>query len=930
MLHTELLRLINSRETWAFVGSGPSIEAGCPNWEQLLENATNSLSAEVLATLNKDSLFIAARKRHDLPAAFMAIEPLIGREALEACVADSLKQYRTQSPMYKLLADLPFAGYVTTNYDGLLVQSLNGIDPGWAPVGNVGDEVRKASGTAERVVWHIHGAADLETARSRLILTTEDYEQLYLDGSRVLEQLKGLLAHRRIVIVGFGFRDLDVMHTLRTVGRLTDATRPIFALVEKVKDFRHQIDRQVFLRQYKIDVQPYRNDDGNHQNLRQMLSVYASMSLRRSLRFGRHLSAPPEYDPETTGLLIYNDLVLNDAGAIPQALRTSILKARILSLCEVGPRTKVELGDDLTGLLETLIRRIAKPVTEAESRAALNEALAALVAEGLLTSREGEYELSLAGRESVLDHAASAARLEEQFEASIRTRAQGVQTLASNRADGVLKVVNAFFHEAIRRRALGVALAFATGGAPAQQDYHALALLQSMREWLDTANDEAEALAVVETIQGVFRQPTPAEKAYVATAIQARFVLHLLSLDDDTLAARRKELADSLFLIDSSTLIPWLATSSAGSLAATALIRRLQELGAAVATTWPLAEEVAEHARWAQRTIREAGGVQAIPVFEAATGRAGMRTNAFLEGFLSHYGADPSAPTFDRYLASCLAAPSVSNPVTDEELLTALGDQEIAVLNFSSVAAQHDTLGPERSRYFGLIRDRRVAAASYRHDRQVRAEAEAVALVEKARIGNFNVDSAIVSNGYFISYTSMLNQVAGSNNPITMRPEAALSWLATIRPASSDDVQAIISELLWELQERRMNLVDQDLLLNAFGPLIAASRERLEEVLPKYQALVAQRYGGGMSEASAVKDLDLPVVLESVLFDRVDELQRQVAHQAAELEVERSRGAMSEAERGELDRLRLKERRRRRYHRRTKGRSSGDGKGGDS
>ena len=921
MLHTELLHLINSRETWALIGSGPSIEAGCPTWDELLEQVQTDLNPHDLSNLNSDPIFVTAQDRKDLPAAFTAIESLIGHDALEASVKKSLSVGNGgPGAMHQLLADLPFAGYLTTNYDDLLERALNRVDPGWTAVGNVGDEVRKATGTAERVVWHIHGAAALDPSRSRLVITEEDYAQIYLDESRVFQQLRGLLTNRRIVVIGFGFRDSHMMQLLRAVGRLTDATRPIYALVERAGEFKHTIDRQVFLRQYRVDVQPYRNDDGGHQNLRHSLSVYSAMSLRRSLKFGRHLNAPPSYDPETTGLLIYNDLVLNAPREIPQQLRTSILRARILSVCEAMPRTRTKLTEDLNGILDVLTRRIAPSATGQESEEALHLALQELVADNLLLERNnGTYELSAAGRETVLDHAAASSRLEEQFTTSIRARAEQLVAPLGARAERPAEVVCAFFREAIERRALGVALAFATGGTPTQQDYHALALLQSIGEWLDKTNDEAEALCVIQTIQDIFREPSGAERAYIATAVQARFVLHLLSLDNDTLAIRMKELNDSFFIIDSSTLIPWLASGSAGSDAAQRLMRRLQETGAMVGTTRPLAEEVAEHARWAQKTIKNAGGVQSMTVFEAATGRVGIKTNAFLEGYLNHYGTGAFAGSFDDYLARCLSLSAVKNPVTDSTLADSLAAHRIKLLNFDALAMDNTTLRSARDEYVRLVRERRVAAASYTHDRQVKAEAEAVALVERARSGAFDIGGVSVSNAFFVTYTSMLNQVAKGNVPITMRPEAALAWLATIRPPAADDVQAIMSELLWELQERQMELVDQKSLLNTFGPLIAAARERLEEVLPKYQVLTAQRYGGVSTQTPTIADLDAPVVLESILDERVDELERTLARQAAELEAARQAATLAKDDRAELERARAKERERRKYLRRTKG-----------
>jgi hypothetical protein len=649
-----------------------------------------------------------------------------------------------------------------------------------------------------------------------------------------------------------------------------------------------------------------------------VLAVYTSLSVRRSLWFGRHLAAAPTYDPETTGLLIYNDLVLGGKAAVPQELRASILKTRVLTRCKTAGQSREQLGQDLQEILQHLVSRLDANNAEAEGLAALDHALEGLCAEGLLTAENDHYELTDAGLDKVLEYAAGSARLEEQFTASIRTRAE-------LRASGLgidpakpTEVVAGFFRDAIERRALGVALAFATGASPAQQDYHALALLQSLGTWLDTATSEADALVVVETVQEIFREPSEAESTYIAMSVQARFVLHVLSLDNDTLAVRLRDVQDSLFLIDASTLIPWLAVGSKGNAAAKSLVARLQEAGATMATTRPLSEEVAEHARWAQKTVSGDGPVQSLGVFEAATGRAGIKTNAFLQGYLELYAIQPTASSFDEYLASCLGVARVGNPLTDRELSAALSDRGVVALNFDALSTKVPTLSADRDSYVIQVRSKRRASASFTHERQVRAEAEAVALVEHARAGCADLVGAAVGNAYFVSYTSMLNQIAKSPLPVTMRPEAALAWLMMIKPAASEDVTALMSELLWELEERRMNIVDQTALLTAFGPLITAARERLDDVLPKYQVLIAERYGGDYSWPTAINDLDAPVVLESVLHDQVVGLERDLAVATKELERMRSAGQINEQDRKELERARSKEKGRKRYERRMK------------
>jgi CRP-like cAMP-binding protein len=641
------------------------------------------------------------------------------------------------------------------------------------------------------------------------------------------------------------------------------------------------------------------------------------MSLRRSLRFGRHLTEPPSYDPETTGLLVYNDLALAGRADVPDSLRASILRSRVLSVCEGGPKTRAQIGSDIKRVLEAVTVRLAGCDAAAEVDIALDSVIKALISEGLLEAADGGYRQTSVGRTELADHVAASRLLEERFDRSMMTRIERLSLPLGVKPAAPAKVCRAFFREAVRRRALGVALAFATGGSAHQQEYHALALMQSIGDWLDKAENEAEALVVVEAIQEVFREPTKAESEYLGVSIQARFVLHLLGLDEDTLGIRMRELAQSVFLVDSTTLIPWLAVGGAGNDAASVLIERLQEAGAVVATTAPLVSEAAEHARWAQRAIREAGDVQSVPVFEAATGRAGTRSNAFLDAYLAFIATRGPTP-FDVYLAHCLGRPSVSDPVTDGEFVQAVTNAGIDILSFDSAAASDPTLFSDRGAYEHPIKERRLANTSFKHDRQVRTEAEAIALVERARGGTLEVSGATVQNGYFLSYTSLLNDIARSPTPVTMKPEAALSWLSTLRPSGREESRVLVSEMLWELQERRMNLVDQATLITAFGPLLKATRRDLDEVVPKYQALVAQRFGGEQPSLAApveVPELDLPVYLDVLQAGRLRQLEEVVAEQAVALQKAKAREEAAEEAAAELEKLRTKQKRKDKYDR---------------
>src|SRR5205085_867774 len=130
---------------------------------------------------------------------------------------------------------------------------------------------------------------------------------------------------------------------LRRVGRFANHARPIFAF-SAIED---ESLRRELLEKHNVDVIPYRVSGASHRQLRDLLKTYGGMVLRRSLRFGQAPVAVPSHDPETTGLLLYNELLLSHHPEPRQDIVETLLRARILSLLRDGAASLDQLTQDL-------------------------------------------------------------------------------------------------------------------------------------------------------------------------------------------------------------------------------------------------------------------------------------------------------------------------------------------------------------------------------------------------------------------------------------------------------------------------------------------------------------------------------------------------------------------------------------------------------
>jgi len=208
---------------------------------------------------------------------------------------------------------------------------------------------------------------------------------------------------------------------------------------------------------------------------------------------------------------------------------------------------------------------------------------------------------------------------------------------------------------------------------------------------------------------------------------------------------------------------------------------------------------------------------------------------------------------------------------------------------------------------------------TYRHERQVKAEAEALIIVERCRHGSFALDDKTFSDAFFVSNTGVLDRLGSRGWPITMRPGAVLQWLSTLSAASPSELSGLTSGLLWEISERGVSIVDTRRLHAIFGPLLVAAKRRLSEEVERNHEFMPQIYGEENTQAFVSgRDIDAPIVLSGFESQRSEKLERELAVEREAKQRPATHARVSEKERAELEFLRAKEKQREQKAARTK------------
>jgi len=203
----------------AFVGSGPSCDAGLPNWPELLRRIAVEvgLESEVEDRLNKGDFLKVAQ--------FLARER--SEKDIQERVAKQIERVKgAPSQIHRLLVSLPFAGIITTNYDLLLTEADTARN---FRLAMTHENSGLRATLRERFMLHLHGhVGDPES----IIITRQGYDYIELKGDRIRQFLAGVFQTRSVLFIGFGFADDhidDILRDLKEKGVLGEST--VFALI---------------------------------------------------------------------------------------------------------------------------------------------------------------------------------------------------------------------------------------------------------------------------------------------------------------------------------------------------------------------------------------------------------------------------------------------------------------------------------------------------------------------------------------------------------------------------------------------------------------------------------------------------------------------------------------------------------------------------
>ena len=148
-MYDDLVGYLQSGEAWILVGSGPSIEMGYPNWQDLAAKAVRALRSERpridLAKVE------AAQKQRDYPKVFELVESELGLPMVRRILDEVMKGSAT-SKIYSLICRWPISVYLTTNYDNEIQRHLASYGEAYQTLGNSEDHLSYLNANPKKIM----------------------------------------------------------------------------------------------------------------------------------------------------------------------------------------------------------------------------------------------------------------------------------------------------------------------------------------------------------------------------------------------------------------------------------------------------------------------------------------------------------------------------------------------------------------------------------------------------------------------------------------------------------------------------------------------------------------------------------------------------------------------------------------------------------
>jgi hypothetical protein len=829
-MDTYLVRYLRSGRAWVLVGSGPSIQAGYPSWNDLAEAAANLVARDGAGNSRR---VVEAQRDGDYPRAFEEAAAVVGMPSLVQTLRERLvPSGNGSSRVYDFLSRWPVSVYLTTNFDDELQSRLSAGGNAFRAYSNSQEHMALLLEGMSGAIFKLHG--DL-TSTQGLVLTSSQYRDLEksADWSYWRSKMQAVFMQQPVIIVGHSLADPNIRAVLEAARIGSGVVQPVCWVAPNVT----RVAAQSYLERYRIRVIPYEDLDDTHRYLGTLIRDITRFtpprtSIQPTARTSELLRATTSSDA-SAALFVFSRLAgqrgfdgrrLEAMLALIESALPSIPPERTLSGVEI---LKAAGWEDPSLLPE----------------ASLLELLRTAVRRGFLLEAEGLYRAAPETKSSRQQRAVFQ-HLQGRFVDALRLRLRrDFPTMATEQAARVAADIDKALIGYFKCGGLTLAtLLFAGENARALPTSILDFIMDAAAQYPDPLSRQAFADASI----SMFVEAGTTEREYLGRLSQG-FLAATIIGQYGSLARQRLTLAQStVWLLDSNVQIPAVALAAPSHETFRDCLQKLASQGVRLFTTEKLFDETVRHLRFAQEVVGKHG--ESSPyVIAGAQGNDPYRSqNQFLQGFIRWQYPDRQGD-WGSYLFASLG----QREPGPEDVKRALLGIGIEVIPFSEWPGFRTDMFPDRQAALEKLKDLMVdrwgaafAGEQRKLEDKVAPEAEAFVIVDRERDGSFHMLSreAERTSAYFVSSTSLINVL--SPHRVTWQPEMYLQFAnSMLSDYTAATGNRAFDLTLWSLAQSGVTVLDESTVRAVFGGVVDQSALIPEDQQQAYESLLEDKYG---------------------------------------------------------------------------------------
>ena len=242
-----LFESLRTRSCVLCAGARLSTAAGMPGWEELLERLKEKLDSE-------DDAVNQLQEQNKLLALAGLLSRKLGSEACGEVLSQAFGEDTDLPEVYSTLGGLPFAGAVSTGFDGLLAKAMSDGEGATVHTYADGEDLRQLDDLSGRVIMAL-GSAGGDVAP---VLSLADFQRLVRGNADFMAFMEELLSTRSFLLVGYKPGDPDFVLLLERLMANVPATGvEHFALMPGVSE----LDAEELYEMYRLKVISYEEDE---------------------------------------------------------------------------------------------------------------------------------------------------------------------------------------------------------------------------------------------------------------------------------------------------------------------------------------------------------------------------------------------------------------------------------------------------------------------------------------------------------------------------------------------------------------------------------------------------------------------------------------------------------------------------------------------